>query len=127
MRPTDAHGVCGLALASLMGCGGGLGGIIDLACAPASTETCACVGGGSGLRLCQIDGTFADCRCTRPPVADAGGARNVVTGQPATLDGAASSDPDGDPLTFSWTLTSAPEGSSATLANAGAPLVRLTP
>ena len=58
------------------------------------------------------------------PVADAGDARNVVTGTAVTLDGSRSTDANGDALTYAWTLNSRPAGSSATLA--GAATVRPT-
>lgn len=38
-----------------------------------------------------------------PPVADAGGDRNVGEGEQVTLDGSRSRDPDGDPVSWSWT------------------------
>lgn len=53
----------------------------------------------------------------RPPVADAGDDRNVVTGTGVMLDGSASSDPDGDAITYSWSLT-APAGSTAVMGGA---------
>jgi hypothetical protein len=49
------------------------------------------------------------------PVANAGRAQNVVTGQLVTLDGRASSDANGDALAYTWTLTTRPAGSSAVL------------
>jgi len=49
------------------------------------------------------------------PVAVAGSNRNVITGNPAQLDGSNSTDAEGDPLTYSWTLTSAPMNSTAML------------
>jgi hypothetical protein len=57
--------------------------------------------------------------CPQAPIANAGLARNVMTGQSATLDGSASSDPNTPPLplTYAWALMSAPSGSSATSAS----------
>jgi hypothetical protein len=49
------------------------------------------------------------------PVANAGRAQNVVTGQTVTLDGRQSTDANGDTLAYAWTLTTRPSGSSATL------------
>ncbi len=48
------------------------------------------------------------------PIASAGSAQNVKTGDVVTLDGSASSDADGDALTYRWSLT-APDGSRARL------------
>src|SRR5450756_456170 len=42
------------------------------------------------------------------PVANAGVAQNVATGNVVTLDGSASSDANGDALTYVWTLTTKP-------------------
>jgi len=56
-------------------------------------------------------------RANAAPVANAGAAQSVVTGNTVTLDGSASSDANGDPLTYSWTLTSKPTGSAATLSS----------
>ena len=52
-----------------------------------------------------------------PPVANAGGAQNVIAGTLVTLDGSASSDANNDPLTYVWTLTSKPAGSTAILSS----------
>ena len=52
-----------------------------------------------------------------PPVADAGAAQNVLTGNLVTLDGSGSSDANGDALTYRWAFTSIPAGSGATLSN----------
>ncbi len=52
------------------------------------------------------------------PVAHAGSAQNVATGQLVSLDGSASSDANGDALTYAWTLSSKPAGSAAALAGA---------
>ncbi len=52
------------------------------------------------------------------PVANAGPAQNVVTGQTVTLDGTQSTDANGDTLSYAWTLTTRPAGSSATLSAA---------
>jgi hypothetical protein len=52
------------------------------------------------------------------PVANAGVAQNVLTGDTVTLDGSTSSDANGDPLIYNWSLTSKPMGSIAALASA---------
>ena len=57
-------------------------------------------------------------RANAAPVANAGTAQSVVTGNSVTLDGSTSSDANGDALTYSWSLTSKPTGSTATLASA---------
>jgi hypothetical protein len=46
------------------------------------------------------------------PVADAGPAQGVITGNLATLDGSASSDANGDVLTYAWSFVSSPGGSA---------------
>ena len=51
------------------------------------------------------------------PVANAGTAQSVKTGDVVTLNGSASADANGDTLTYAWVLTSKPTGSSATLAS----------
>jgi len=51
------------------------------------------------------------------PVANAGVAQVVVSGNLVTLDGSASSDANSDPLTYAWTLTSKPTGSAAALSS----------
>ena len=51
------------------------------------------------------------------PVANAGGAQNVLVGNVVTLNGSGSSDANGDTLTYMWT-GSRPTGSSATLIGA---------
>jgi MYXO-CTERM domain-containing protein len=61
------------------------------------------------------------------PTANAGPDQSVVTGQPVTLNGGASSDPDGDTLTYQWTMTSKPAGSAAALANATTVTPSFTP
>ncbi len=62
-----------------------------------------------------------------PPVADAGVNRAIELGQPAMLDGSASSDPEGQPLTFAWSLVSAPQGSSAEIMDVESAMATLTP
>jgi uncharacterized protein (TIGR03437 family) len=57
--------------------------------------------------------------CAQAPIADAGAALTVATGQSATLNGSASSDPNTPPLplTYNWALVSAPSGSVVTSAS----------
>jgi hypothetical protein len=57
-------------------------------------------------------------RANAAPVANAGTAQSVVTGNSVTLDGSASSDANGDALTYNWSLTSKPTGSTASLSSA---------
>ncbi|WP_146186267.1 PKD domain-containing protein [Limnohabitans sp. WS1] len=52
------------------------------------------------------------------PVANAGVAQNITTGNLVTLNGSNSSDANGDALTYSWSLTSKPVGSTAILSSA---------
>lgn len=61
------------------------------------------------------------------PVADAGANQLVDLGQPATLDGSASSDADGNALTYSWSVLSAPQGSVASVSDSTAVMPSLTP
>ena len=70
--------------------------------------------------------------CAQAPIANAGAPQNVPLGQPATLDGSASSDPNTPPLplTYTWTVASAPGGSSVTSASivgASAAMASFTP
>jgi|GEM_PF-3420484 len=51
------------------------------------------------------------------PVANAGTAQSVASGDIVTLDGSGSSDANGDSLTYSWSFTSKPNGSSVSLSN----------
>lgn len=56
-------------------------------------------------------------RANAAPIANAGVAQRVVTGDLVTLDGTASTDANGDPLNFAWSLTSVPVGSVAAISN----------
>jgi len=66
-------------------------------------------------------------RANGAPVADAGGDRSAVLGEPIELDGGGSSDPDGDELSFRWALLSAPAGSEAILGRRSEAKARLSP
>jgi hypothetical protein len=59
----------------------------------------------------------------RPPVALAGSAQSVCSGDTVTLDGSASFDPDGDPLSYAWTEIVGP---SVALSGAAAPVATFT-
>ena len=53
-----------------------------------------------------------------PPVANAGSAQNVITGDTVQLDASASSDEDGDTLSYAWSFNNKPATSTATFNNA---------
>ena len=57
-------------------------------------------------------------RVNAAPVANAGAAQSVVTGNTVTLDGTFSTDANGDTLSYNWSLTSKPVSSTATLSSA---------
>lgn len=62
------------------------------------------------------------------PVANAGSDQTVRLGQPASLDGSASTDPDNNtPLTYAWSFVSKPAGSTATLSDAHTSMASFTP
>lgn len=62
-----------------------------------------------------------------PPIADAGGDRNVDVGQPSELSGENSSDPDGDNLSYSWTIEAKPQDSLMTLIEDNIESISVTP
>ena len=93
-----------LATAFLAACGGGAG-----SSSPAANDGKV----NSGAPAVNITAIVANAA----PVANAGAAKNVVSGQVVFLDGSASTDANGDALTYAWTLTSKPSGSPATLLN----------
>jgi len=82
------------------------------------------VDGSYRLRLVVSDGTsidktFATYSATSggantAPTADAGASVFVATGEDATHDGSASSDPELDALSYTWTMTRPATGSSVT-------------
>ena len=71
-----------------------------------------CGGGGSGA-----DCSAAVNACNVAPVANPGGAQNVLVSTTITLDGNGSSDQNGNPLTYVWEFVSKPAGSVAILAS----------
>lgn len=60
----------------------------------------------------------------RPPVASAGGDRDVLLADLVALDGSASHDPDGDPLRYRWTLRARPVDSTAAIEEPAAATAR---
>lgn len=67
----------------------------------------ACGGGGGGIET-PLAANIA-------PIASAGQAQEVHVGALVTLDGSASADGNNDPLTYRWILSASPNGSSAVL------------
>lgn len=83
----------------------------------------ACGGGGNNscsLGLGTLIGSSSACNTTVTnvaPIANAGLAKNVLTGSHVTLDGSKSTDANNDPLTYKWTLISTPTSSVANLSS----------
>lgn len=79
-------------------------------------------GGGSGT-----DCAAAVNACNVAPVANPGGAQNVLISATTTLDGNGSSDANGNPLTYAWSFVSKPAGSTAVLASSTSAIATFVP
>lgn len=87
-----------------------------------ATALLGCGGGGSGA-----DCSAAVNACNVAPVANPGGAQNVLVATTITLDGNGSSDQNGNPLTYAWEFVSKPAGSVAILASSTAAKATFVP
>jgi len=81
-----------------------------------------CGGGGDGR-----DCSAAVNACNSIPVANAGGAQNVLVASTVTLDGTGSADADGNPLSYSWSFVSKPASSISILSSANASKASFVP
>lgn len=87
-----------------------------------ATVLLGCGGGGSGT-----DCSAAVNACNVAPVANPGGAQNVLVATTITLDGNGSSDQNGNPLTYAWEFVSKPAGSIAILASSSSAKATFVP
>lgn len=62
-------------------------------CVPGSTQACLCVGGRSGVQICEGDGTYGACDCGGGDI-DSGAPADDDGGLPPGTDGGSHSDPD---------------------------------
>jgi hypothetical protein len=81
--------------------------------------------GGSGSTA-TTPTTSPTTSANSPPVANAGAAQSVTTGDTISLNGTASTDPNGDLITYRWSLTTRPAGSVATLSSTSSALPTFT-
>ncbi len=87
-----------------------------------ATVLLGCGGGGS-----SADCSAAVNACNVAPVANPGGAQNVLVATTITLDGNGSSDQNGNPLTYAWEFVSKPAGSIAILASSSSAKATFVP
>ena len=93
------------------------------------TFTSAIKGEYSGNLLAPVQTQFTTTGTNptdQPPTAQAGGDREVRSGDLVTLSGSASADPEGNAITYQWRIVSKPASSEANLSTATGPETAFT-
>lgn len=85
------------------------------------------LGVGRASATITVDDGIPDVETNVAPTATTAGDIFVMVGAPATLSGAASTDPEGAALTYRWQLVDAPAGAAAALEGGESVDARLTP